>query len=87
MSSLSEQLKKIKETVSSSTTVDKKKHQAVESFCFPFKKAAEQSLNEVYDFSIEGFDALSIIEPRLRPFRKTLFAPSSISYDRYMQVW
>ena len=86
MSSLSQQLKSINEKTAS-VAFDRRSRAKIhsKSIVFEPKVAAAQDYDYIYQIGIEGLEELIDIDRRFAKFRETLFAESTINFDRNVQ--
>lgn len=87
MSSLSQQLKVIGEK-NASVALDRKSRSDIHSrsLIFDKKAAAAQDFDYIFQIACEGLDELLQIDLRFAKFYSTLFAESSLTFDRNVQT-
>jgi U3 small nucleolar RNA-associated protein 10 len=86
MSSLAGQLKALR--TNNETILDKKKRSKVHgvSLIYEAQIAIQQDFETIYAASLEALKELELLDPRFTTFENSLFAESSLSIDRQIQV-
>ncbi|GIL74166.1 hypothetical protein Vretimale_4805 [Volvox reticuliferus] len=56
------------------------------SLLYDFQKAADVDLQTIYDVACQGFEELTQLEPRFRPYRESLFSRASLDVNPDMQT-
>lgn len=85
--SLAAQLSGIKAR-NSTAVLDKSKRKKIHSVSLVFesKEAASQSFEAIFGAALSAFKELETVDPRFSQFSYSLFAPSSIRFDRLLQT-
>ncbi|KAF8439525.1 armadillo-type protein [Terfezia claveryi] len=85
-SSLAQQLQRIAATSVNTVSAERQKQLHSVSLLYTPGQASTQDLTTVYSIAVEGFRELVELDPALRKYERSLFSPSSISIDRFVQT-
>jgi len=85
-SSLAQQLQRIAATSVNTVSAERQKQLYSVSLLYTPGQASTQDLTTVYSIAVEGFRELVELDPTLRKYERSLFSPSSISIDRFVQT-
>ena len=85
-STLAQQLQLIAATSVNTLSAERQKRLYSVSLLYPSQEAATQDLTTVYSIALEGFRELVELTPSFQKYDKSLFAPSSVSFDRFLQT-
>lgn len=85
-SSLAQQLQRIAATSVNTVSAERQKQLYSVSLLYTPSQASTQDLTTVYSIAVEGFRELVELDPALRKYERSLFSPSSISIDRFVQT-
>lgn len=85
-SSLAQQLQRIAATSVNTVSAERQKQLYSVSLLYTPGQASTQDLTTVYSIAVEGFRELVELDPALRKYERSLFSPSSISIDRFVQT-
>ncbi|RPB23217.1 hypothetical protein L211DRAFT_809362 [Terfezia boudieri ATCC MYA-4762] len=85
-SSLAQQLQRIAATSVNTVSAERQKQLHSASLLYTPAQASTQDLTTVYSIAVEGFRELVELDPALRKYERSLFSPSSIGIDRFVQT-
>ncbi|KAF8425871.1 armadillo-type protein [Tirmania nivea] len=85
-SSLAQQLQRIAAASVNTVSAERQKQLHSVSLLYTPGQASTQDLTTIYSIAVEGFRELVELDPALRKYERSLFSPSSISVDRFVQT-
>lgn len=85
-STLAQQLQHIAATSVNTLSAERQKQLYSVSLLYPPQQAAAQDLTTVYSVALEGFRELVELDPAFQKYGRSLFASSSISFDRFLHT-
>lgn len=85
-STLAQQLQRIAATSVNTLSAERQKQLFSVSLLFPSQQAAAQDLTTVYSIALEGLRELVELDPVFQKYERSLFAPSSVGFDRFLQT-